>query len=147
MRLVEQAEFDLIECNRCGDCCERFHVPNGGDWREPPHSWWNHDGPLGFLEEWAYNKAKGWEEPYFHPIDSMMFFGELVATQDEEGWWWYSCSRFRRDGLDCGTCTRHDTRPNMCREFPYGKPITAYDRCAWNVTLLLEPLISPNPLT
>ncbi|KKL09104.1 hypothetical protein LCGC14_2569160, partial [marine sediment metagenome] len=50
MRLVEQAEFDLIECNRCGDCCGSLFLSND---KSDEWGFWRHHGPLGWLELYA----------------------------------------------------------------------------------------------
>jgi Fe-S-cluster containining protein len=71
----------------------------------------------------------------------MLFFGQLTATwteetEEEHGGWFYSCGHFRRDEERLGVCGIHETRPKMCSEFPYDKPITEWDDCSWNIELV-----------
>ena len=127
LRLVDQPTFDAIECNRCGDCCTRFWLNQ----LEPL------GGPLGFLNDYAANGYPAAADGRFRPQDDMLFFGQLVATDEGDDGYTYACGHFERDADGLGVCTVYDQRPSMCSEFPYGRPQTGYgDHCAWNVALL-----------
>ncbi len=132
-RVVDQPTFDKIECNRCGECCESISLNND---RDDEGGFWRHHGPLGWLELYAY--YEGVEQDvvdHFAPMDSMLFFGQLIPTLTETGTYQYECGYFERDSEVFGVCTIHAMRPSMCSEFPYGKP-TMYARCSWNVELI-----------
>lgn len=143
--IVDRPTFDGIECNRCGACCEKFSLSTP-DWSEG-RLWWNYRGPLGWLELWAYREVRGQtiESAHGGPggtnFAAMLFFGQLTATwteetEEEHGGWFYSCGHFRRDEERLGVCGIHETRPKMCSEFPYDKPITEWDDCSWNIELV-----------
>ena len=50
----------------------------------------------------------------------------------------YRCSRFTRMENGEGFCTAYDDRPNACRGFPYGKPVSGDDfqDCSYNVDIV-----------
>ena len=132
-RVVDQPAFDRIECNRCGDCCEDLFLNSD---KSDEWGFWRHHGPLGWLELYAYFEGREKDlVNHFSPMDSMLFFGQLIPTLTETGSYSYACGYFERDADGLGICTIHDTRPSMCSEFPYGEP-TRYDRCTWNVELI-----------
>ncbi|KKM75188.1 hypothetical protein LCGC14_1392740 [marine sediment metagenome] len=96
---------------------------------------WLHHGPLGWLELYAYYEGKEQDlVNHFSPMDSMLFFGQLVPVLTEDGYR-YQCGYFERDADGLGVCTAYDQRPGMCSEFPYGKP-AQFERCSWNVELI-----------
>lgn len=46
--------------------------------------------------------------------------------------YWYSCQLLtQEDGV--AACSEYDCRPQLCRNFPHGKPVTWIESCAWNV--------------
>lgn len=124
--VVSPEEFAFISCNRCGDCCQRFTAPDsktllryiGHNAKDP--SWG--DGRIAF---WASHLV---------PLDE-------EAEDPGEGRIWYRCDLFERDEEGLWVCTAHDRRPDVCRDFPYGRPVT-YKRCSWNVGILPEDILS-----
>lgn len=148
--VVDQPQFDAIECNRCGECCEKFVLRGGNE-----GFWWNYRGPLGWLELWCYREVRG-ERMEFEGTGSdadnfaaMLFWGQLTPTWHEggkdedsewEGWWSYSCGHFSRDADGLGRCGIYEQRPAMCANFPDG-PVTTWDECSWRVELVdFEPV-------
>ena len=150
LRVVTRAEFDAIECNRCGECCERFYLSTAGEgWL-----WWNYTGPLGFLELWCYRLAHGADTGVaaqeFHApqipndpspmLSALMWYGQLTPERDdaEDGVerWRYSCGHFTRDDDGNGVCGIYETRPLTCSALPYGHPQTTWAACSWNVGLI-----------
>ena len=94
---------------------------------------WRHHGPLGWLELYALFQG---EVDHFEPMDSMLFYGQLEPTLDEDGDYRYKCGYFVRGDDGLGNCTAYDHRPWMCREYPYGKPAQEFADCSWNVELI-----------
>lgn len=43
--------------------------------------------------------------------------------------WVFTCKHFDREKR---ACTVYESRPNMCREYPYGKPCEHGDQCSWS---------------
>lgn len=111
------AEFASLECNRCGDCCEDFSL--GGK------------GPIELLR---FNVVD-YPVSSRPAMDFQIWLGGLTPTQRDSGWF-YSCSRFERDASGLGSCTAHATRPGICSEFPYGRQITTYPNCSFNVPVV-----------
>ncbi len=123
--VVAREEFDLITCNRCGDCCESLYlrVQDFEVLSQPPipddpddaryRSWLQDLVPVTPVEE-----IRG--EPYRR----------------------YKCLRFAREGdTGLGLCTRYDERPWTCSAFPYGRPVVdvsprGLPRCSWAVRII-----------
>src|SRR4051812_37030264 len=114
-RTVTRGEFDNLECNRCGACCERILLPS----------------PLKFVEALARQSLVD-RAPAEWQLENQRFvawlsdleptgpvFGTDAGTVHE-----YRCVRFVRLPDGTGFCTAHDKRPNLCREFPYGRPVS-----------------------
>jgi Fe-S-cluster containining protein len=40
----------------------------------------------------------------------------VIPIEPSENGWWYTCRNLQEDGL----CAVYETRPAMCREYPYG---------------------------
>ncbi len=71
-----------------------------------------------------------------HPQDPMLWFGQLTPTYHaDEDTWYYSCGHYSEDEDNKGVCGIYDTRPEMCANFPYGKP-KRYEGCAYDVELV-----------
>ena len=141
MRVVDQEGFDAIECSRCGQCCENVllsHEHATEPDEEGRVGWWHYRGPLGWLEYYAYWMAERGRVNGFGSAegDDMLWFGQLEPFQDEEGRWRYRCGHFSRDQEGVGVCGIYEKRPRICEDFPYGKPVSGYDQCTWNVELL-----------
>jgi Fe-S-cluster containining protein len=135
--LVTREEFNRIECNRCGVCCERIHMP----------------GPLVLAQEigrYAIDRA-AWSPEALEALgleDAMLDRERLidwwsqftpVARVEEEGkplQYQYRCARFYRDLEGAGCCTAYDDRPSTCRAFPNGRPMNAIPECSWNVRII-----------
>jgi Fe-S-cluster containining protein len=143
--VVDRQEFEAISCNRCGACCEDFHLNTPGE----GELYWKYAGPLGWLELYCYRLAHG-ERPddaEFWTIkggagDPMLWYGQLIPRYDEgREAWFYSCQYVTRGEGGLGCCTIWDRRPDICSKFPYGKPLPPEDRerwpkCSWIVELL-----------
>ncbi len=121
-RQVTQEEFDKIECNRCGQCCEGFwlssplalatHLESITD---PKYwDWLNHIEPTGKVSD---------------DFSANTLFDGLHRTQ-------YRCTYFKRDTNGLGMCTNYKNRPDVCKEFPYGKPTTGFVGCSWDVEIV-----------
>lgn len=137
LRVIDQEGFDAIECNRCGACCEAFLM--GTDIGE--RGFWQHSGPLGWLELYAYWSAQDRPSDHFAPMDAMLFYGQLEPTLGADGVYRYKCGHFERDAEGLGNCTVYDQRPTMCSKYPYGEPVHEFADCSWNVELIeYEPV-------
>ena len=138
-RIVDAAAFARIQCNRCGECCERFHIVPEGDGEH----WWNFTGPLGWLELYGYRVAHGGDPFSYMEMDGadpMLWFGQLEPHWNEyDDTWGYSCGYVSRDEPDGpATCTRHSTRPTICSRFPNGVPVRRdfYPDCSFAVQIV-----------
>jgi Fe-S-cluster containining protein len=135
--LVTREEFEAIECNRCGVCCERIHMPS----------------PLVLAQE----MGRYARERALWPREAIEELGLEAAMLDRErliDWWSqfipvarveeagkplqyeYRCSRFYRDAEGLGCCTAYEDRPSTCRSFPNGRPMNAIAECSWNVRVI-----------
>lgn len=134
-RSVTQAEFDAIECNRCGRCCQRlFHPGSLGLAMHLGANWAVHVS--GYSDEQLI--AVGWtQERIVNERRWASWIGDLVPSGEVEistSNRVYSCSRYQ-DGVGC---TRYEERPDVCRDFPYGHPILSEPECSWYVNVVEE---------
>ena len=135
--VVTREEFNRIECNRCGVCCERIHQPS----------------PLVLAQEigrYAIEKAQwpqqtiealGLEEAMLDRERLVAWWSEFIPVErlEEPGkplQYVYRCSRFYRGLEGEGACTAYDERPSTCRAFPNGRPMNAIPECSWNVRIV-----------
>lgn len=137
--IVTREEFDKIECNRCGACCEAF-------WQPGPLEMAMMIGKLqidkrifDYYSDEDLMMMAGWSfDQYFNDLAHIKWWSDIEPVDgvyNEYGTLKYRCHRFQRlpDGL--GFCTQHETRPNVCRNFPYGKTVHDYKDCSWNVII------------
>lgn len=150
--VVDQSGFDKIECSRCGDCCEDFYLHQGplqflekygaqAKRATPEYRDWVNAKPWRIwrtYDESGYHPVKGRcdSQNDLDGLASMMWYGELLPTRQEDGSFKAACPRFQRDYDGNGTCTIYASRPAMCADFPYGSGQVGYERCTWNVELL-----------
>ena len=131
--VVTLAEFEAIECNQCGDCCEEFNTrlsPFQMAARADQLEKWIYWRPLYTEAEKRSAMAQcRWEREA--PI-----LLESLPSSDRTRPWTYRCRFFERDDPDRGHCMVYAGRPPMCSKFPYDKPAN-FDRCAWNVEIEL----------
>jgi len=118
---VTRAEFDRIECNRCGACCEVVWQPS----------------PLSMAILLGRNVVPGeilswWSD--LEPIETSRNTGDDRSGRLQK----YRCLRFSREGDGTGFCTQYESRPVPCRMFPDGHPVHAagFEACSWNVTIM-----------
>jgi Fe-S-cluster containining protein len=134
--VVTREEFNRIECNRCGVCCERIRQPS----------------PLVLAQEigcYALDRAR-WPQEAIEAMgleDAMLdrerlidWWSEFipVARVEEEGkllQYEYRCARFVRLPDGRGFCTAYEERPSTCRMFPNGRPMNDIPECSWNVRI------------
>lgn len=117
--LVTEDEFKKLECNRCGECCQRFVM--GGV------------TPDDLAKEIA---AGSYRDPDPDVIDANEWLAALVATQDPDGVWVYACPFYSVDAGDgLPGCTIYERRPTGCRDLPYGRPMPDWSSCVWNVRI------------
>jgi Fe-S-cluster containining protein len=107
--VVTPAAYRAITCNRCGMCCEDIPLPYSPT-------------------ELAALVADPATDP-----DSRAFYGGLQAAGPEPLGWRYTCRHFSRDAAGLGVCAIRETRPDICRNFPYGKMVRRWVACAWYV--------------
>lgn len=127
--VVDKQAFNKLACNRCGECCRILRF--GQDYGSEPDDegrvgWWRHQGPLGFLELYVYFEKRGAEFASF----PMEWFGQLIPSF-VDGNWRYECQYLIGD-----ECSIYKARPDICSDFPYGRPVATYPGCVWNVTLI-----------
>ena len=107
--IVSVEEYRAIQCNRCGVCCEDIRAMSS------PQQ----------LQAEAIDPATDPER--------RRFLSGLDAVGPVDGAWRYRCRHFTRDADGLGLCTIHETRPSICRGFPYGHIVRSWPQCAWNV--------------
>jgi Fe-S-cluster containining protein len=134
IRIVTQAEFDAITCNRCGECCESFFLRSPLDLlvsMEAAYQWMKYwdEGGLEGKEREEQDRKQFWWYADVEPIGEP---GKFDADENDTN---YRCPRFARDETGMGVCTRYEERPYACSGFPYGKP-SNYDSCSWNVEIV-----------
>jgi Fe-S-cluster containining protein len=129
---VTQAEFEQIECNRCGACCTKLWLPS----------------PLKLVEyldlrsqvtdpspEWLLENDR-----FVRWLSRLEPTGEVHTAREalDQGTHQYRCTRFVRDENGNGFCTEYEDRPNACRGFPYGRPVHAkdFEECSYNVEIV-----------
>jgi len=112
--VVGPAEYAAITCNRCGLCCEDIRVDKS---------------PQQLAAEMADETVDE---------DRHRFLAGLQPVARVAGGWRYRCEYFARDTSGLGTCTVHETRPAVCRGYPYGGVVRAWPACAWYVRV--EPV-------
>jgi len=120
---VTRAEFEQIECNRCGACCEVVWQPS----------------PLSMAMLLGRNVVPG---------EILSWWSDLQPIEISEGTFddrsgrlqKYRCLRFSRERDGTGFCTQYASRPFPCRTFPDGHPVHAdgFEACSWNVTIKEE---------
>ena len=125
-RTVTRAEFQHIECNRCGACCEVVWQP----------------APLFMAILLGRNVVPGeilswWSD--LQPIEATASNADDRSGRLQR----YRCLRFAREGDGTGVCTQYESRPVPCRTFPDGSPVHAvgFEACSWNVTIRDEDIV------
>ena len=122
-RSVTREEFERIECNRCGACCEVVWQPS----------------PMAMAVLLGRNVVPGDMLAWWSDLQPIEATGP--NTDDRSGRLQkYRCLRFARDVDGIGTCTQYEARPVACRTFPDGAPVHApgFEACSWNVTIADE---------
>lgn len=135
--LVTREEFDRIECNNCGVCCERIHQPSPlvlaqeiGQYALDRDTW-----PPELIEALDLADAMLDRERL---IDWWSQFEPVGIIEQPSGLpvYQYRCARFVRLPDGSGTCSDYEARPSTCRAFPNGKPMNAIPECSWNVRII-----------
>jgi Fe-S-cluster containining protein len=129
---VTREEFEQIECNRCGACCEKLWLPS----------------PLRLAEflsaaESVINPSPEWQlenERFIAWLSALEPTGKVKrwASEEDEATHQYCCTRFERDASGAGFCTAYEDRPQACRNFPNGEPVWAegFEECSYNVEIV-----------
>ena len=127
--LVTIEEFERIECNRCGECCERF------TYLAPIEvalvtGWYARFDPA----EYDMREHELWLAWTSHiaPVEG----AEIGTNARGERVTQYACDRFARDAAGLGLCTAYNERPEACRSFPNNRP-SNFEGCSWNVDIIL----------
>jgi Fe-S-cluster containining protein len=107
--VVSPEQYRAITCNRCGVCCEDIMC------RDSP-------------EQVAARLADPATDP-----DRRKFLSGLEFVGRVGAGWRFRCRHFSRDAEGLGVCGIHETRPNVCRDFPYGLMVRSWTQCAWYV--------------
>lgn len=117
--------------DRCtGKCCEMFHLPHS-PLRIKAHARaiTNKSGTAYVYENGKRTRVNQLQDGEM--ITSMVEFIESMPKDadkpDGDMIYWYSCKNW---DAKSGDCTVYETRPRMCRQYPYGKAC-AYDGCTW----------------
>lgn len=109
--VVTPEQYGAISCNRCGRCCDDIPAPFAPD-------------ELAALAAGASLDA-----------DKRTFLSGLTPVEPIAGGWRYCCRHFRRDADGLGVCGIFETRPEVCRRFPYGGVVRRWTQCAWYVQI------------
>ena len=107
--VVTPGQYRTIECNRCGLCCEDIRSASS---------------PSEMVVQLA--------DPATDE-DRRRFLSGLVLVSEVRAGWRYRCTHFGRDPDGLGRCGIHQTRPDVCRGFPYGRVVRSWRECAWFV--------------
>ena len=137
--LVTREEFNKIECNNCGTCCERIHMPSPlvlaqeiGRYTAEKARWPAEAiAALGLEDDMADRERLIDWWSCFEPVNRVEEAGKPLQYQ-------YRCARFARLADGTGMCTDYDARPSTCRSFPNGRPMNAIRECSWNVRIIEE---------
>lgn len=116
--------------SRCsGDCCKRFYLPLTPD-----------ELKYEATREDRYEKIR------FNPKEMEQIYGMVIAlapskdskvgvdgfSAPPESGWYYTCKNF---DTQTGNCLIYETRPDMCRDYPfYGEGYRnrcTYENCTW----------------
>jgi Fe-S-cluster containining protein len=114
LRTVNRQEFEAIQCNRCGECCERFHLPGT---KEQMLAWLDKD--------WA-----GPERWWVAELVELGPYGEPDEVGRQPSL--FACPWLSREPGQPATCTIYSKRPATCRNFPYGGPVHGFPNCVWS---------------
>ena len=109
---VTTEQFRAITCNQCGMCCEEIPAP------QPPEV-----------------IAAGMNAPSAS-ADERAFLAGLEPVARTATGWMYRCRHFSRDEHGLGRCAIYERRPSICRDFPYGWPVTRWSSCSWYVRIV-----------
>ena len=109
--VVTPEEYRALACNRCGLCCE--------------------DIPAPYTPERLTAMAT---DPSL-TTDKRRFLAGLEPVGPTPLGWRYRCRYFRRDADGRGVCGIFETRPEVCRRFPYGGVVRRWTECAWYVQI------------
>lgn len=131
--------------DRCtGHCCRAFVLPVSPDerWRD---LWaWLQRGEDGDGGQWFDDEGER-HLPHGEiaqiasmvvPLGRFPYPPGVAHNQRPDGdepVWWYTCSNLRPDG-NCGI---YATRPDMCRDYPYGR-VCQYTDCAWSAAKVAQ---------
>lgn len=102
--------------DRCtGECCKAFFLP------------FTHEDHRKSLTERVDRQS---DEIFFNGewrrvIDGEMILAMIVPLPELENTQ-YTCRHF-----DGANCKAYELRPEMCQEFPYGKPCEHREKCQW----------------
>jgi Fe-S-cluster containining protein len=107
--IVTPAQYRQITCNRCGLCCEDIRS------LDPP----------AVVRRKVADLAVD--------ADRRTFLSGLEPVEPIGQAWRYRCRHFARDATGLGVCTVHATRPDICRDYPYGGVVRSWQQCAWFV--------------
>jgi Fe-S-cluster containining protein len=107
--VVSPEDYRAITCNRCGVCCEDIK---------------SRDSPAQVAARAADPATDA---------DRRRFLAGLELVGPVGTAWRYRCRHFYRDPDGRGVCGIHETRPSVCRDFPYGLTVRSWPQCAWYV--------------
>jgi Fe-S-cluster containining protein len=107
--VITPEQYRTIECNRCGLCCEDIRSASS---------------PTEMAAQIADPATEA---------DRRRFLSGLVPASQVGTGWRYRCTHFGRDADGLGRCGIHQTRPDVCRGFPYGRVVRSWRECSWFV--------------
>lgn len=117
-------------CARCGDCCESIYLFTSLDLKLWTTEALKATPDPATDDGWAYWREHGWSddhrataERWYNPDGLLRANADFITARwtavGDERW---TCDAFDPDSR---TCTAHDTRPPVCRDYPwYGKEPT-----------------------
>ncbi len=127
-----RAEFERIECNRCGACCTRLWLPS----------------PLKLVDylnarSQVADPSPEWIEEHERFVEWLSVLeptGQVADGSNPDETHQYRCTRFVLDENGVGFCNDYERRPSACRGFPYGQPVHAadFEECSYNVEIVSE---------
>lgn len=130
---IAPTQTQVVECNRCGKCCESFPLamPHETFYKEYhiPNQIENAKERFKGIELYGEMDGRNWFE-FIVPIDSSeaerqglnpIAFNTSPREHDDlrrqDYLHWYRCTLFQRDANGMGMCSAHESRPVVCRNY------------------------------
>lgn len=105
--------------NGClGGCCERFTMNHTPEQRAKSISAEEH-GEIYWMDNMA-DIEHCWKELLRDSYSPIQYIHDMIIElpADDNGTRWYTCRHWNKETR---LCMEYESRPGLCRDFPYGK--------------------------